>query len=157
MKDIGIGTPFIGKICAVSENEIADKKLPLLHGSFFMIETRYSGGVREGLTDTQTAENLFFQDGKRAGAGGKDGFVEGLKVKSVAQSFFAGSAQIQKAQVTKVVFQIIGRIFKDILVKVLHGGLVGYAETVQEGSRIFQCPAVAMDADIQQGCQTQIH
>ena len=60
-------------------------------------------------------EQVFFQHRELDGTDGKNTFVKFYHVKIFPQAFLAGCAQIQEIQISKVIFQVVGRGFHNIL------------------------------------------
>ena len=74
----------------------------------------------------------------------------------ILQGFSCLFFHVGDFQVAGVVFQIIGRIFRDIVVD---GGnhllIADGKKLVQEGAHLLQIPAFIMDIDIQKGVESQ--
>ena len=65
--------------------------------------------------------------------------------------------QIQKIQISHIVFQIISRCFGDISVNLGRDSSITDSEKFQEAGGLRRSLAVVMDSHIQQGVNAQIH
>ena len=93
-------------------------------------------------------EQVFFQDRELDGADIKNAFVEFYHIKIFPQAFLAGCAQIQEIQISKVVFQIVGRGFHNVLENFLDSERLCDAKGAKKFCGFTQIPAVVMNADI---------
>ena len=83
--------------------------------------------------------------------------MKAFQIKVFAKEGLLFFFQIQKIQISHIVFQIISRCFGDISVNLGRDSSVTDSEKLQEASGLRRSPAVVMDSHIQQGVNAQIH
>ena len=79
-----------------------------------------------------------------------------LQIKIIAQFFPAACLQILEIQAAPVIFQVIAGSFYNVLVDFFYCGFLGDAEGFEKSCGSALIPALVVDADVQQGIETQV-
>ena len=80
-----------------------------------------------------------------------------FQVEIISKSFLTDCFQVKEIQISPIVFQIVTGSFHDILIDFGSSGSIVDAKCSQKDSSAGRIPAPVMNADIDQGVNTQIH
>lgn len=101
-------------------------------------------------------EQIFFHHRELYRADFHDPAVKLFQIKIMAQLFPAACLQILEIQAAPVIFQIIAGSFYNVLVDFFYCRFLGDAEGFEKSCGSALIPALVVDADVQQGIETQV-